>query len=173
MKNVPMRYAGLPFLHNPSKLTIEDKANIMSLISPCAPPDSLRLGRGLRTVRGEGELYGADCLEQYRRLAALCEREEKGILSLPKLPPMTAYLKELRLTAEPHEDLVSFSFTFIEALGEQSAVTADSVYTVVSDGESLWDVAYLHGLSIDRAVELNPHIRYIASHSAGEKVRLC
>lgn len=173
MKNVPMRYAGFTFLHNPSKLTIEEKSNIVSLISPCAPPDSVRLGRGLRTVSGEGELYGADCLEQYRRLAALCEREEKGLLSLPKLPPMTAYLKELRLTAEAQEDLVSFAFTFTETQGEQSAVTADSIYTVRSDGESLWDIAYLHGLSIDRAVELNPHIRMIASLRAGEKVRLC
>lgn len=173
MKNVPMRFAGHIFRHNPSKLRIEDKANVVRLVPPFTPPDSRMLSRGLRVVSGEGELYGADCLEQYRGLLSLYERGERGILSLPKLPPMRAYLSSLSLLAENREDVLSFSFTFTEAMNESCAVTSDSIYTVAEDGESLWDIAYDHGTDIDMLVMLNPQIRDISDLDAGEKVRLC
>ena len=173
MKNVPMRFAGCTFRHNPSKLRIEDAALMDAPQSPFAPPDSFRLGRKARIIRGEGELYGADCITQYRGLCALFERGERGLLSLPQLPPMTAYLSELRLEAEPREDVLSFAFAFVEALGATRGVSADSVIVTAQSGESLWDVAYAHGLSIDEAVRLNPQIEDIASLRAGEAVRLC
>ena len=173
MKLVPMRYAGYSFRHNPSKLKIEDEANIVSLISPWSPPDSRHLGRRLRIIRGEGELYGADCIEQYRQLSRLYEREEKGILSLPKMAPMTAYLRELQLIAEPQEDVLRFTFSFVETQGEQRAVDPEPCYLVESDGESLWDIAYANGVEIDTLVRLNPQICRIADLAAGEKVRLC
>ena len=173
MKNVPMRFAGYTFRHNPSKLTIEDAANMMQLISPLTAPDSRYLGKELRIIRGEGELYGADCLLQYRALAALYERGEKGLLSLPGLAPMPAYFRELKLLAENREDVISFRFTFIEAQGELCPLTSENVYTVTQDGESLWEIAYRHDADIDTLVRLNPQIGFIAHLTAGEKVRLC
>lgn len=173
MKNVPMRFAGYTFRHNPSKLRIEDTAQIMRILSPDKAPDSRRLNRGLRTVSGEGEMYGADCLGQYSGLLALYEQGERGLLSLPHIPPMTAYLKELHLAAEPQEDVLRFSFTFIETLGAQQEPDAEPFYTVTAQGESLWDIAYMNGRTIDELVRLNPQIRYIAELNAGEKVRLC
>ena len=173
MKNVPMRFAGYTFGHNPAKLKIEDAAHIALIQTPFAPPDSRHMGRKARIIRGEGELYGTDCIEQYRELYALYERAERGMLSLPKMPPMTAYLKELYLEAQASENVLSFGFTFVEAQGASVGVTADSVYTVSVDGESLWDIAYVSGLSIDEAVRLNPQIPDIGSLSAGEAVRLC
>ena len=173
MKNVPMRFGGYTFGHNPAKLRIEDAANIVSLVTPCMPADSLHLGFGLRVIRGEGELCGADCIRQFCGLYALYERGEKGLLLLPHMPPMTAYLRELRLIAEPTEDVVGISFTFIEARGEQSAPTPERVCTVAADGGNLWDIAYRYDKSIDSLVRLNPQIRDIAELNAGEKVRLC
>ena len=173
MKNVPMRFAGYTFRHNPSKLTIEDEANVVGVVSPCTPPDSTHLGRGLRIIRGEGELYGADCIMQYRGIRNLYLNGEKGLLSLPHMPPMTAYLRELRLIAEPREDELSFTFTFIETQGKTGSVDDEAFYTVAADGESLWDIAFAHGLDIDTLVMLNPQICCISELDEGEKVRLC
>lgn len=173
MKNAPMRFAGYTMRHNPAKLKIEDAARVVGILPPGADPDSLHLGRGLRAVRGEGELYGADCIAQYRELCSLYERGGKGLLSLPQMPPMTAYLKELRLTAEPQEDVLGFAFTFIEAQEDRSAVSGDAFYTVTQQGESLWDIAYAHDCGIDTLVRLNPQIEWIDELHPGEKVRLC
>ena len=173
MKNVSMRFDGYTFSHNPAKLSIDSEASIARLISPCTPPDSLRLSGGLRVVRGEGELYGSGCIGQYNGLRSLYERGERGLLSLPHMPPIYAYLRELRLNAEPIGDVLGFSFTFIEARGEKSSVTSDAVYTASDDGENLWDIAYAHDMTIDELVRLNPHIGDIGCLSRGEKVRLC
>ena len=173
MKNAPMRFGGFSFHHNPSKLKIEDVNNILRVESPCAEPDSIMLGSRLRRISGEGELYGADCIEQYRALCGIVKEGRKGLLSLPHMPPVYAYLTELRLIAEPDENVLGFAFSFIEAKGEAVSVTPESVYTVSVDGESLWDIAYAHGLGIDELVALNPQIRFIDSLDAGEEVRVC
>ena len=173
MKNVPMRFDGFSFGHNPSKLRIEDADNITAILPPFGAPDSVRLGRRLRVVRGEGELSGADCIAQYNRLHDLYEQGRRGLLSLPHMAPMTAYLKELTLSAEPKEDLLSFSFVFIEARPETGAVNERGFYTVTRQGESLWDIAYRFGKDIDALVAQNPQIRDIDGLNAGERVRLC
>ncbi len=173
MKNAAMRFGGYTFRHNPSKLEIEEADNIVSILSPFDEPDSIRLGRRLRVIRGEGELYGPDCLEQYSGLHALYAQGRRGLLSLPHMAPMTAYLKELRLIAEPREDVLTFRFVLIEARGEAEAVSGHEVYTVSEQGESLWEIAYRFHKDIGALVELNPQIRFIDAPEVGERVRLC
>jgi hypothetical protein len=173
MKNAKMRFCGYAFEHNPAKLMIADAARIRALLPPGSLPDSISLGRGLRIVKGEGELAGADCLARYERLRALYERGEKGILALPGLKAMTACLSALSLTAEPTEDVIGYRFTFTEARGDGAAVSGADTYTVRADGESLWDIAYAYGIGIDELVRLNPQIALIGSLSENERVRLC
>lgn len=173
MKNAKMRFCGYAFEHNPAKLTIAAAARIRAILPPGSLPDSLCLGRGLRIVKGEGELAGADCLSRYERLRALCESGKKGILALPGVKAMTAVLSELHLIAEPLEDVIGYSFTFTEARGEGSAVSGADVYVVQEDGESLWDIAYTYGIGIDELVRLNPQIALIGNLDENERVRLC
>lgn len=173
MKNEPMRFNGFTFRHNPSRLKIEDAQSVPVILPPFDAPDSIGLGRRPRIIRGEGELCGADCVEQYRALHALYRQGVRGLLTLARMAPMTAYLKELVLTAEPREDILAFSFCFIEARGEACAVSAQPYYTVEASGESLWNVAYRSGTDVDTLVRLNPQIADIADLDAGERVRLC
>ena len=173
MKNVPMRFDGYTFGHNPEKLKIEDADHIEAILSPFSEPDSLRIGRRLRVVSGEGELFGADCIDQYNALRELYLQGRRGLLSLPHMAPMTAYLKELHLTAEPREDLLGIRFVFIEARGDSSPADGHNVYTVTEQGESLWDIAYRFHCDIDTLVGLNPQIRYIDALNAGERAKLC
>ena len=173
MRNAPMRFCGFSFHHNPAKLRIDERAGVLRIESQCAEPDSLLLGRRLKIISGEGELYGAECVKQYRSLCRLFTEGKRGLLTLPHMPSVYAYLQELRLIAEPEDDVIAFTFSFIEAKGDGSAVSAESKYTVVNDGESLWDVAYSHGAGIDELVALNPRICDIDDLSAGEEVRIC
>lgn len=173
MKNVPMRFCGYTFHHNPATLKIEGAGNIRELTSPCCEPKSAHLGSRLRRVTGEGELYGADCIAQFERLQKLLDDEKEGLLSLPKMPAMHAYLKELKMTAQPKEDVLGYRFLFIEAQPAAKDNTPREYYDTLVVGESLWDISYITGVPIETLVELNPQIRYIDSLEEGERVRLC
>ena len=173
MKNVSMRFCGYTFHHNPATLVIDRSGNIRELTSPCCTPAGAHLGSRLTHISGEGELYGADCIRQYRLLEKLHDSEKAGLLSLPHMPPMTAYLKELRMTAQPKENVLGYRFEFVEAEKPAADDMTDDSYMTQTDGESLWDVSYLYGVGIDTLVRLNPQIKRIDALSAGEKVRLC
>lgn len=171
MKNAPMRFCGLSLHHNPHTLRIESRAGLRELISPCCTPDSENLGLRLRVVSGEGELYGADCLAQFRRLEALQEAQKRGKLVLPHRQPMLAYLREIVLIAEPTENVVRYRFVFLEAQRESSGRDTDCYIALA--GDSLWDIGFRFGVGIDELVALNPQIPYIDDLTEGMKVRLC
>ena len=173
MTKAAMRFRGHTLRHNPHKLIIGSSSNIEELISPCTRPDSRFLGRGLVTVSGEGELYGEDMLEQYSQLRALQESGAAGLLTLPDMPPLYAYLKKLSILAEPVDGVITYSFVFVEAKDRISENTDERYYTVTSTTESLWDISYSCGVGVDELVRLNPQIKYIDKVGKGERVRLC
>lgn len=173
MKNAPMRFDSLGLSHNPSKLRITDAANVRELVSPTFPTDSVHLGRGLRKIYGEGELCGADCIDRYRALEQKYQSGKKGLLCLPHMRPIFAYLQELSMTAEPVEDVLRYSFVFVETRSRTEDSEAERYYITTDDGESLWDISFDRGVAIDELVRLNPQIEYIDNLSMGERVRLC
>lgn len=172
MKNAPMRFAGMSFHHNPHKLSIENEHHIRSIYSPTAVPDSLYLNRKPCVISGEGELYGADCVEQYLRLERLCRAHQRGKLMLPRMPAMYAYLRELRLLSEPQENILTFRFAFTEARSPRLHGSCELCYNTESDGETLWDIGYRYGIPIERLVSLNPQIPHIDELRRGERVKL-
>lgn len=173
MKNVPMRFCGYTLHHNPATLKIENIGNIRELDSPCCEPQTEHLGNRLRHISGEGELYGAECIKQYRELCGLFDKGKAGLLSLPHMPALYAYLSELRLIAEPREDVLTFRFAFIESQPPAKDESSIGVYTTQTEGESLWDIGYRFDVPIDVLVTLNPQIMYIDDLDEGERVRLC
>ena len=173
MKNVPMRFCGYTLHHNPSNLKVESFSSVHELYSPCCKPESIHLGNRLRRIRGEGELYGADCIAQFRRLHTLYEQQEKGLLSLPHMPSMTAYLRELDMIAEPKENVLGYRFEFVEAHPHAEGAYDAQVHVTLVEGESLWDISHHYGVPIDELVRLNPQVRYIDMLDEGERVRLC
>lgn len=173
MKNVPLRFRGHALHHNPETLRIECAGHIRELNSPCRTPKSEYLGNRLRRVIGEGELYGADCIEQFRALEKLCADGEEGLLSLPKMPSMHAYLRELRMIAEAKEDVLSYRFEFIESQPAAQDVSGGGYYETVVANESLWNIAYRYRTTVEDLVRLNPQIAHIGALDARERVRLC
>lgn len=173
MKAVPMRFCGYTFHHNPATVKIESLSDLHEISSPCCEPRAEHLGNRLRRIAGEGELYGTDCIAQYRELQKLCDSCRQGWLSLPGLASIRAYLKELYMIAEPIEDVLTYRFVFLEARPAARDVSRVRVYETMVGGESLWDISYLCNVGIDTLVALNPHIRYIDNLAEGERVRLC
>ena len=168
-----MRFCGYTLHHNPEKLKIESFSTLLELRSPCCEPESVHLGNRLRRIRGEGELYGADCIAQFLRLHALFERKEKGILSLPHMPSLTAYLRELDMIAEPEENVLGYRFVFVEAEPPTRGAYDAQVHETLVEGESLWDISYRYNVPMDVLVRLNPQVKYIDHLDEGERVRLC
>lgn len=173
LKNAPIRFCGFSLHHNPHQLTIENTANVRELVTPCCQPDSVHLGLGLRRISGEGELYGADCLAQYHALEQLHRSQSLGKLILPHMVPLYAYLKELRMTAEAHDDVLRFRFVFTEACSPRKSRRSSEIYVTQEPDESLWDIAYHSGVPIERLTELNPQIAHIDRLVQGERVKLC
>lgn len=172
MKNAPMRFDGLSLRHNPEKLTVSNKNNLSEIYSPCCDPDSLSLGLRACRISGEGELCGADCIAQYQELEALHRAQRRAKLVLPRMKPIYAYLSELSLTAEPEENILGYKFTFVQAASPRAGMDT-RCYVTHTQGESLFDISYMFGKSVDDLVSLNPQIPYIDNLRAGESVKLC
>ena len=173
MKNAPIRFGGISLRHNPHKLSIENEHHIRSVVSPTASPDSLYLNRMPCVVSGEGELYGLDCVEQYLALEKLCLAHERSKLVLPHMTPIYAYLKELRLLAEPLENILTFRFVFVQAQSPRRHESCGITYDTETEGESLWNIAFRYKVPIESLVRLNPQIPHIDELKRGERVRLC
>ena len=173
MKNAPMRFDGLSLSHNPHKLLIENESRLRELTTVKRISRTEQLYRRPCVISGEGELYGADCLEQYIALERMYRSQKRGKLALPHLRPIYAYLKELSLLSEPHEDVLKYRFVFVEAQSPRLRIPEEAYYITVSQGESLWDIGYRYGVGIDDLVRLNPQIPHIDELDAEERVRLC
>ena len=173
MKWAPMRFCGVSMRHNPMKLSISGKNRIREYLSPCCEADSQLLGKELCRVAGEGVLYGIDCLEQYRKLEQLQLHRTPAKLVLPQMQPMYAYLKELSLTAQPEENILHYRFVFAQTQSPRKATKTVPCYITASEGESMWDISYDYGTSIEKLTALNPHIPLIDRISGGERVRIC
>lgn len=173
MRFAPMRFSGMSLRHNPEKLSISGSDHVRVYHSPCCDADSRSLGRELRRIEGEGEFCGKDCIAQYQALEQLHIRSKRAKLVLPHMEPMYAYLKELKMTAKPVDDVLSYRFLFIEAQSLRPEAQNTEFYLTKTDGESLWDIAYAYDVPIERLTVLNPQIPLIDELSRGERVRIC
>lgn len=173
MKYAPMRFDGFSLRHNPEKLSISGTNHVREYDSPCCEAYSLNLGKELRRIAGEGELCGADCIEQYRKLQDLHTAGKRAKLVLPHMQPMYAYLKELEVIAKPVDNVLSYRFTFVEAQSPRYTNHTRDIYVTEAEGESLWDISYAFSVEIERLTALNPQIPYIDCLHRGERVKLC
>lgn len=170
MKPIPMRFKGVTWRHNPRELTFESEKQINELHAPYAGCTVQDTGRRGMCVKGEGELFGADCLEQFRALLALFREGGSGVLSIENVKPFHAVFESLTLIGKPKPDVLTYRFLFREVMSE-----ADNVPHTYTPGENenLWDVSYRFGIGIDALMALNPQVKRPDILTEGEVVRLC
>ena len=167
MKLVPMRFKGVQWHHNPREIAFVCE----KLHAPFDRSYVQDTGRRNRLIKGEGELYGADCREQFARLYALFESGGSGVLAIPGLCAVHAVFEELRMTGYARPDVLTYRFVFREMM-ELAEEQKQTSYTPAQD-ETLWDVSYRFSVVIDRLVALNPWVRRPDEPLGGREVALC
>lgn len=167
-----IRYKGYSWQHNPKTLHIENQHNYIETEIPFSKSYVEKSTEKPRVVKGTGQLYGEDCIDQYNHLVNLRNLNGSGILSLPDIKPFYAYFKSIELICEPTDKCVSYSFVFVEDLN-RNLKTKSLSYHKVNSGETLFDIAFMYNQPIENLVKLNPQIRRIDELEEIERVRLC
>ena len=170
MKLIPMRFKGVTWRHNPRELTFESEKQINELHAPYAGCTVQDTGRRGMCVKGEGELFGADCLEQFRALLALFREGGSGVLTIAGMPSVYAEFESLKLVGKPRPDVLTYSFAFRELMEERDDKRRE---IIAAENENLWDISYRFGIGIDTLVRLNPQVKRPDILTEGEVVRLC
>ncbi len=152
-----MRYKGFTLWCNPLSIEVESKMNNVSYTLPYNGEVQEYAGRKCRVISGKGELKGKDCLSQYAKLYALQSAGGKGVLSLPTMEPLEALFTKLTAIADVTPDRISYSFQFVELSSEETEESEK--FHKVNASETLFDIAYKYGVSVESLVKLNPQVR--------------
>lgn len=166
-----MRYKGFTLWCNPLSIEIESKINNVSYTLPYSGEVQEYAGRKCRVISGKGELRGKDCLSQYAKLYALHAEGGKGILSLPTIEPVAALFTRLTALADVTPDRISYSFQFVELSSNENLKTGK--IHKVKEGETLFDIAYKYGVSVDSLIKLNPRVRRPDELETFEEIKVC
>jgi len=184
----PMRFKTFTFPHNPRTYSITCERLTAVQKVPMGAYTMQDLGRTCRVLRGEGEFYGPDAYDTFRRLATLFYEPGPGLLCHPVWQSSRAYFTGLSLTQEPREDYVAYAFTFREGyfgyagmkevtasaakIPSGSTAKTAAVYVTVKTGDTLWAIANSRGMTLQALLKLNPGIANPNLVRVGQKVRV-
>ena len=171
MKHGLMRFGGMTLHHNPHTLHITAVNNIDKQFTVNLYPMITIDGNNPTVVKGEGVFYGEDAFEQYLRLKKYCDCGEIGVLSLSGIYPFYAVLYHLELVCKPVDNMVSYTFFFVEVPKENENSTLPYYYTL-KENQDLWDISYLFGIPMEKLIVFNPQIRSLNSVQAGDRIFL-
>ena len=171
MNLVPMRFKGVEWHHNPREISFECAKQINELHAPYGRSYIQNTGRKNMIIKGEGELCGADCTEQFGRLFELFKSGGSGVLAIPKLGTVHAVFESLKIKGYPKPDVLTYSFVFREVM-EKAADNFPKTCQAAA-GDTLWDISYRFGKPIDRLIALNPWVKRPDENLGGMEVSLC
>lgn len=172
MKLCPMRFCGYTWHHNPKSLQIASGKKVVRLQIPYENDVLQNFGEKPVVISGTGELYGDDCLEQYKALEKEYEKGKSGVLCLPILSPFYACFESLKMISQPSASVLTYSFSFVQIRKRQTLKHFEKSVEV-KENETLWDIAYESDMDIEELVLLNPDIMFINDLKSVEEVHLC
>ena len=167
-----MRFDSFEWTHNPCTVEVSHRRRMSQQNTAGGGSFVQGTGCDLRVIKGRGELAGKTCLEEYEGLCALFERGRKGLLTLPFMKPFYAYFTDLSLVGEATPDLITYTFEFTQAENSEYLGRGDSA-VYAEKCETLFDIAYREGVTVDELVRLNPQIKRPDELNSGQEVRLC
>lgn len=167
MKLSSMRFKDYVWPHNPRTYEISYRRDVAVQRVPFGAYVLQGMGRRQRILRGEGEFAGEGAYAQFKKLATVFYDPTPGMLSHPLWDTAHAWFVSLRLTQEPREDYVSYSFEFWECYDYYrekpepvlpAAKSAPAEYTVAR-GDTFQSIARAHKLSLSALLARNPQVR--------------
>ena len=163
-----MSYKTFFFRDNPVSLSVEEEKSVKEVLLPFSGTDAENLGPKKRRVRGEGYFTGPDCWQQWNQLQRVYREPDPGSLRLPGQLPFLAVMSELKLIGVAGENLIKYSFSFVE--WDSSADYTGRGEHLAKEGESLWDYAHRFGRTMEELVAANTQIRDVGCLRHGEVV---
>ncbi len=178
-----MRYKDFVWPNNPRTYTLACKRKTAAQTMPMQGFVVQDLGRGYTTLRGEGEFFGTGAYDQFKRLMEVFEQDGAGVLIHPAWRCSKALFTSLKLTQEPREDYVAYSFEFCEEqpaglteagrqLTEMTGLQERGLYHPMGAEETAWSVVRKYLLTMTEFLRLNPQIRNPNDVQPGQKVRI-
>ena len=180
----PMRYKSYTWPHNPMVYSIDYERKMAVHKVPFGLYHLQDLGRTRRVMEGEGEFFGPEAYDEFRKLASVFYQEGPGMLIHPVWQSANVYFVGLALAQEPKQDYVRYTFTFWEdenryrqklvPVGQKKTPGAVSKaeYHTVTQGETLWGIAQSRGMSLGELLVLNPQLKNPNRISAGQRLRV-
>lgn len=111
-----MSFKTFTFPQNPGKIEVRTRTMISTAHCPEFGPVLQHLGPRGRTITGSGVFYGANARESFVRLETLLLEGSPGILIIPSLGRVVAFLADLSLTEEGDGSILRYSFRFEEVM---------------------------------------------------------
>ena len=169
-----MRYKSFTWPNDPRTYTLSCQRQTALHKIPMGGFVVQDLGRTGTVMRGEGEFFGPNAYDSFRRLLQVFQQQDAGLLLHPMWQTGNAYFTQLRLTQEPRSNYVAYAFEFCEASdGAQRASGAQAKgYYVMQEADTLWSVAQRYDLSVRQLLAMNPEIANPNRVRAGQKVRI-
>ena len=166
-----LQFKNFRFPYNPRRFSVQGGKQMFCQFAPGMGDIVRQLGRRARTVTGEGEFFGAGARGQFEKLWALFLEQEDGLLALPATPPFYAYFTALTLVGEAGENLLRYSFTFLESDREAGKYFDQGTRWTVAAGEGIWQVAAGAGVSVAKLYQNNPAL-YTGELREGMELKL-
>lgn len=114
MENAKLKFCGISLRCNPHTITIKQERKITNNFAIFNGEKSQDFGICLKRINGEGFLFGTDVYKQYEILQELLSKGE-GMLFIPGFKPFWAKFTSLSISAFPMPNMISYSFSFLEA----------------------------------------------------------
>ena len=109
-----MRYKSFTWPNDPRTYTLSCQRQTALHKIPMGGFVVQDLGRTGTVMRGEGEFFGPNAYDSFRRLLQMFQQQDAGLLLHPMWQTGNAYFTQLRLTQEPRRDYVAYAFEFCE-----------------------------------------------------------
>ena len=196
MELTPMQYKGYVWPHNPRTYRITYQRQVAVQKVPFGRYALQNLGMTRRVMEGEGEFFGPEAYDEFRKLASVFYQEGPGVLIHPVWQSARVYFVALALTQEPKQDYVRYTFAFWEddsryrqtltPVGQKNTSAdrpvsaapagnggaAGAAYHTVTQGETLWGIAQSRGMTLGQILVLNPQLKNPNRVSVGERLRV-
>jgi len=170
MESIQMRYKGCTLNVNPEKISMHLSKRLSSTVIPFQKTKTREVCQSPCVISGSGILTGTDAQQQAYALLRCYRSKGADYLFSPLLPPLKMHFTALHFNADAAAEGIHYAFEFTEEPSGKRLTRANR-YTVVREGENLFDVANRTGYPVEYLAGCN-NFRHLFAVQEGDTVWL-